>query len=59
MTIPTESGWRLCKDCREEFELPLGKKIFYDTRSLICPVRCKRCRAANRAANIARGEGRE
>ena len=34
----------VCKDCRRDFTITMGEKVFYDEKGLKLPVRCKECR---------------
>lgn len=34
----------VCKDCRRDFTITMGEKVFYEDKGLKLPVRCKSCR---------------
>lgn len=42
-----------CKDCGKEFEFTIGEQKFYEEKGFSKPIRCKECREAKKAKNLA------
>ena len=45
----------ICKQCRQEFELPESEIQFYKSKGLSLPKRCKNCRQQNKEKKLNQG----
>ena len=43
---------KICRDCKEHFEITRGEEYFYERNRLSLPNRCKPCREKNRLKKI-------
>jgi hypothetical protein len=44
-----------CLDCRQSFEISSGEKLFYESKNLVLPKRCKPCRKERKLQRLTSG----
>jgi hypothetical protein len=57
MYFSLPSQIRVCKACRQPWELTAGEKAFYEDKNLQSPKKCKPCRNKRQAAHCGGGSG--